>query len=212
MVTLRRGLAILLLATAFWLVTVLAVQLGLWQAVAVGAALAALLLGLALARPGADATRRAGRGLAGAATAAALALAVWPSAGPGEARALAAHWVPFDRQAIGQAVASGKVVFVDVTADWCITCQVNKALVLNNDAMTRRLAGDGVVAMVADWTRPSDAISGYLESFGRFGIPFNAVYGPARPDGEPLPELLTEAMVIEAMERAGGASPRIAER
>ncbi len=66
--------------------------------------------------------------------------------------------------------------------------------------------------MVADWTRPSDEIDAYLESFGRFGIPFNAVYGPARPDGEPLPELLTEATVLEAIDRAAGAAPRIAER
>ncbi len=212
MVTLRRGLAILLLATALWLVTVLAVQLGLWQAVAVGAALAALLAGLVLARPGAGTTRRAGRGLAGAAAAAALALAIWPGAGPGGAPAAAAHWTPFDRQAIASAVASGKVVFVDVTADWCITCQVNKALVLNKRAVSRQLTGDRVVAMVADWTRPSDEIDAYLKSFGRFGIPFNAVYGPARPDGEPLPELLTEATVLEAIDRAAGAAPRIAER
>ena len=212
MVTLRRGLAILLLATAAWLVTVLAVQLGLWHAIAVAAALAALLLGLVFARPGAGATRRAGRGLAGVAAAAALALAIWPGAGPGGARTAPDHWMTFDRQAIAPAVASGKIVFVDVTADWCITCQVNKALALNNDAVRRRFADDGVVAMVADWTRPSDAIGAYLKSFGRFGIPFNAVYGPARPDGEPLPELLTEATVLEAMERAAGTSPRIAER
>ena len=212
MVTLRRGLGILLLGTAVWLVTVLAVQLGTLSAVAVAAALAVLLLGLVFARPGTGRTPRLGRGLAGVAGAAALALAIWPGSGPGNATAAAAHWKPFDRAAIRSAVASGAVVFVDVTADWCVTCQVNKALVLNNETVRGRLAGDGVVAMVADWTRPSDEIDAYLKSFGRFGIPFNAVYGPARPNGEPLPELLTETAVLEAMDRAAGGSPRIAER
>ena len=212
MVTLRRGLAILLLGTAVWLVTVLAVQLGTLSAVAVAATLAVLLFGLVLARPGAGRTPRLGRGIAGVAGAAALALAIWPGSGPGEATAAAAHWKPFDRQAIASAVASGAVVFVDVTADWCITCQVNKALVLNDETVRGRLAGDGVVAMVADWTRPNDEIGAYLESFGRFGIPFNAVYGPARPNGEPLPEILTGTAVLEAMDRAAGRSPRIAER
>ena len=212
MVTLKRGLGILLLGTAVWLVTVLAVQIGTWSAVAVAAALAALLVGLVFARPGVERTPGLGRGLAGLAGAAALAIAIWPGSGPGTATAAAAHWKPFDRQAITSAVASGAVVFVDVTADWCITCQVNKALVLNGETVRGRLAGDGVVAMVADWTRSSDEIGAYLESFGRFGIPFNAVYGPARPNGEPLPELLTEAAVLEAMDRAAGRSPRIAER
>lgn len=213
MATLRRGLGILLLGTAIWLVTVLAVQLGTRSAVAVAAALAALLLGLVLARPGVERTPRLGRGLAGIAGAAALAIAIWSGSGPGGATAsVPAHWKPFDRQAIASAVASGAVVFVDVTADWCITCQVNKALVLNNETVRGRLAGDGVVAMVADWTRPSDEIGAYLKSFGRFGIPFNAVYGPARPNGEPLPELLTETAVLEAMDRAAGGPPRIAER
>ena len=212
MVTLRRGLGILLLGTAVWLVTVLAVQLGTWPALAVAAALAAALAGFVFARTGAPRTTRLGRGLTGAAAAAALAIAFWSGAEPGAARTAAAHWKPFDREALGSAVASGAVVFVDVTADWCITCQVNKALVLNNETVRGRLAGGEVVAMVADWTRPSDEISAYLKSFGRFGIPFNAVYGPARPDGEPLPELLTERMVLDAMDRAAGAVPRIAER
>ena len=212
MITLRRGLAILLLGTAVWLVTVLAVQLGTWPAVAVAAALAVLLLGLVFARPGAERTAGLGRGLTGVAGAAALAIAIWSGTGEVGARTAKAHWTPMDRAAIASAVASGAVVFVDVTADWCITCQVNKALVLNNDPVRSRLAGDGVVAMVADWTRPSDEIGAYLKSFGRFGIPFNAVYGPARPNGEALPELLTERIVLDAIERAAGASPRIAER
>ena len=212
MITLRRGLAVLLLGTAVWLVTVLAVQLGTWPAVAVAAALAVLLLGLVFARPGAGRTTGLGRGLTGAAGAAALAIAIWSGSGSSGARTAEAHWMPFDRAAIDSAVASGAVVFVDVTADWCITCQVNKALALNNDPVRSRLEGDGVVAMVADWTRPSEEIGAYLKSFGRFGIPFNAVYGPARPNGEALPELLTEAIVLDAIEKAAGAAPRIAER
>ncbi len=205
MTTLRRGLAILLLATAAWLVTVLAVQLGVWRAVAVGAALTVLLAGLALARPEAARGGRTGRGLGAAAAAAALALALWSGPGAAPVGARTADWAPFDRQAIARSVAGGAVVFVDVTADWCITCQVNKALVLDTDPVRQRLAGDGVVAMVADWTRPSDAIAAYLRSFGRYGIPFNAVYGPARPDGEPLPELLTRRAVLGALDRAAGA-------
>jgi suppressor for copper-sensitivity B len=57
--------------------------------------------------------------------------------------------------------------------------------------------------MRADWTRPDDSISAYLESFGRFGIPFNVVYGPSAPEGLPLPELLTAGIVEDALARAG---------
>jgi suppressor for copper-sensitivity B len=56
--------------------------------------------------------------------------------------------------------------------------------------------------MRADWTRPSDIIADYLASFGRYGIPFNAVYGPGSPDGAALPELLTADAVLGALDRA----------
>ena len=58
--------------------------------------------------------------------------------------------------------------------------------------------------MRADWTRPDDVITQYLASFGRYGVPFNAVYGPAARDGLPLSELLNEADVLTALNRAGG--------
>jgi suppressor for copper-sensitivity B len=58
--------------------------------------------------------------------------------------------------------------------------------------------------MRGDWTLPSDEISDYLSSFGRYGIPFNAVYGPALPAGEALPELLSVGIVLRALDRAGG--------
>jgi suppressor for copper-sensitivity B len=102
-------------------------------------------------------------------------------------------------------VRQGKTVFVDVTADWCLTCQVNKRLVLDRGAVRDALARAEVVAMRADWTRPDERIADYLRSFGRYGIPFNAIYGPAAPNGIPLPELLTEGDVLSALKRAEGA-------
>jgi len=113
-------------------------------------------------------------------------------------------WEPFVAAQIDELVAEGKSVFVDVTAEWCITCQVNKRMVLETGPVAERLASEGIIAMRADWTRPSDAIAAYLASFGRYGIPFNAVYGPGAPDGLPLPELLTEEVVLDAMNRAAG--------
>jgi suppressor for copper-sensitivity B len=66
--------------------------------------------------------------------------------------------------------------------------------------------------MRADWTRPDPAISAYLRSFGRYGIPFNAVYGPGAPSGIALPEFLTGGAVDEALERAKGAPKPPSER
>jgi suppressor for copper-sensitivity B len=115
-----------------------------------------------------------------------------------------ALWQPFAPERIAALVADGKVVFVDVTADWCITCQVNKKLVLDQPSVQDRLAGGATVAMRADWTSPSAAIARYLAGFGRYGIPFNAVYGPRAPQGVALPELLTPGAVEDGFRQAGG--------
>ena len=96
------------------------------------------------------------------------------------------------------------MVFVDVTADWCITCKVNKAAVLDRDPVAARLADGAVLALRADWTNPDDGIARYLASFGRYGIPFNAVYGPKAPGGIALPELLSADEVLAAIRQAGG--------
>ena len=114
------------------------------------------------------------------------------------------YWRPFEPATIAELVREGKIVFVDVTADWCLTCKVNKSLVLDRGDIAGWLAGDQVVAIRADWTRPDDRIARYLESFGRYGIPFNAVYGPAAPNGVALPELLTVEAVQAAVRQAGG--------
>jgi suppressor for copper-sensitivity B len=120
----------------------------------------------------------------------------------GDETAGGVRWQPWDLSSIPALVAQGKLVLVDVTAEWCITCQVNKRLVLDDPSVTARLGASGVVAMRADWTRPSDAIAAYLASFGRYGIPFNAVYGPGAPEGIALPELLSISGMLEALDSA----------
>ncbi len=107
-------------------------------------------------------------------------------------------WQPFDEDVIPRLVAEGKTVYVDVTADWCITCLVNKAVVLGDQRVNDLLSSGKIIAMQADWTKPSDAISRYLAKYGRYGIPFNMVYGPNKPDGIVLPELLSAGIVLDA--------------
>jgi suppressor for copper-sensitivity B len=113
-------------------------------------------------------------------------------------------WRPFDEAAIAKLVGEGKTVFVDVTADWCVTCVVNKRLVVDSAAIQKRLTAANVVAMQADWTQPDDGIARYLAANNRYGIPFNAVYGPGAPKGIVLPELLSEGVVLDALTKASG--------
>ena len=203
--TLRRVLGIALAATTVWLLSVLAVQIGAGRSAAVGGCLIALAAGLAAA--GSIERLRSGIGIAafsGAVIGLAAVLAHQPGAEPGRSEAVTGIWTEFDRARIAREVASGKVVFVDVTADWCITCQVNKALVLDAETVSARLAGGKVTAMRADWTRPDGEIAAFLESFGRYGIPFNVVYGPGSPGGIPLAEILTREAVLDALARAAG--------
>lgn len=204
MIVLRRLLGLALIGTAVWLVVVLSAEIGLGGALAIAGAMAALWILLAVPR---------GSPLQGIGAAGLILLAlVAAGAAPGPATrgptvASDALWQPFDRGRIADLVSDGKVVFVDVTADWCLTCQVNKRLVLDRGPVRDGLAAPGVVAMQADWTRPDPAIADYLRGYGRYGIPFNAVYGPGAPSGIALSELLSPGAVIEALDRARAVPP-----
>ncbi|MBX6323710.1 MAG: thioredoxin family protein, partial [Rhodospirillaceae bacterium] len=211
MLVLRRVLGVGLLGTAVWLLSVLSAEVAPAAAAVVAALLAAAALALALRPRLPQGARLATPALVALLAAAAL---VAPGrlgepaatdGGAPRADAAGAHWRPWDPAAIPGLVAQGNVVFVDVTADWCVTCQVNRRLVLEDAAVAARLGGPGVVTMLADWTRPSEAIAGYLASFGRYGIPFNVVYGPGAPRGIMLPELLSAAAVFDALDRAATA-------
>ena len=195
MIHLRRVLALLLAGTAVWLLWVLAGEIGMRAALAVGLLMAFAALVLGVLR---QATRWAMLALV-LATALLVPVLVPPSR---SVAAASGPWQRFDPAAIAGLVRDGHVVFVDVTADWCLTCKVNERFVLETDAIRAALTAPNVVAMRADWTRPDPAINAYLNRFGRYGIPFNAAYGPAAPGGVPLPELLTPGAVTGALAQA----------
>lgn len=112
---------------------------------------------------------------------------------------LDAGWQKFDEALIAPAVADGKTVIVDVTADWCLTCKANKRLVLEQDEVLFAIGGDNFLRLQADWTHRDESISAYLKKFGRYGIPFNIVYGPGAQDGIVLPELLSKKVLLDAI-------------
>jgi suppressor for copper-sensitivity B len=197
MLVARRVLAVLLALSALWLLSVLATQAGDVAAIVVALALVAAVAVFRLARL----PRRRLGGVAAALLVAFAAPAVLPAPSqPNQPDS--ALWRSFDQPEIDRLVQQGKIVFVDVTADWCLNCKVNERLVLQSDEIFRRLSRPDIVAMRADWTRPNEAITAFLRGFGRYGIPFYAVYGPATPDGQPLSEILTSGEVLGALGKA----------
>jgi suppressor for copper-sensitivity B len=115
-------------------------------------------------------------------------------------------WRQFSPDMIRSMVSNGRTVFVDIGATWCITCKVNDAIIAKSRTIEQRLKSD-VVPLRADWTKADPTIGRYLQSFGRYGLPFNAVFGPSAPDGILLPELLTEETVLHALETASDHHP-----
>jgi suppressor for copper-sensitivity B len=204
-VTLRRILGFVLAATAVWLLTVIDAQVGPKAAGAVAGTMVLLLVVLFLARRRGPGRRRLATSVVAGLALVAIGMPTWLGGANGDSarRSLGGVWQRFDEPAIARLVAEGRTVFVDVTADWCVTCQVNKAAVLERGVVYDRLSASELVAMQADWTRPDAAIASYLARFGRYGIPFNVVYGPQAPQGIPLPELLTASDVVAALDKAG---------
>jgi suppressor for copper-sensitivity B len=207
MIWLKKILALALAGTALWLVSVLAAQASNAAAISVAALAAVIAAVFALTRNRESLYLVRTGAIAALALFAFLVPALVP-AGGGRPAAPQGYWKGFDAAAIPSLVATGHVVMVDVTADWCLTCKVNEKLVLNDPAVSALLARDPVVAMRADWTRRDDTIARYLRLFGRYGIPFNAVYGPGAPGGIALPEILTRDSVRGALEKAGSGPGR----
>jgi thiol:disulfide interchange protein/DsbC/DsbD-like thiol-disulfide interchange protein len=110
-------------------------------------------------------------------------------------------WVDFSEARLQADLAAGKNVFVDFTADWCITCKFNERTAIDTSAIRALLAEKQVVPIKADWTNSNPEITAALQRFGRVGVPFYLLY-PAGDAANPvvLPELLTESLLRDALE------------
>jgi thiol:disulfide interchange protein/DsbC/DsbD-like thiol-disulfide interchange protein len=224
MVTLRQALAFPLLATVVWLAWVLGRQAGIDAVTALLAALTLLSLGLwALGRFGtlvaSVGRRRAAQGIALVTGAGALALVMAgarlapprgavsadatspPSQGGG-----ALPWRPYSAAALEALRDSGRVVLLDFTADWCLTCKVNERVAFGSDAVRASLRAHDVALLRADWTTRDPSVTRALAAFRRNSVPFVVLYGRDRAAAPAiLPTLLTPGIVTRALDAAAAS-------
>lgn len=209
----RKALAFPMYGAAAWLAWVLTLQAGasalariLIASIVLG--LAAWLAGLAQRRAAAG-----GRPLATGAAATILALSavtavIWPAYaetpmnGAAGATSAEAAFEPYTPERLAALRAEGKPVFVNYTAAWCVSCQVNDRVVISTAPVVEAMRKNGVTYLKADWTKRDPVIAAELARFGRAGVPLYLVYGAN--GGEPviLPAILTQGMVVKALEAA----------
>lgn len=109
-------------------------------------------------------------------------------------------WYRYSPQLVAEFAKAGRTIFIDATADWCLTCKANEAAVLSDKELLQKLDSAGVVRMKADWTRETPEVNELLYSMGKSGVPAYAIY----PKGDKskqvvLPELLTSGLILEAI-------------
>lgn len=109
------------------------------------------------------------------------------------------EWQPWSKAKVDTLLTEGKTVFVDFTAAWCVTCQMNKHTTLRQPEVLKAFADKGVVLLEADWTRPDPAISQALERLGRSGVPVYVLFCPNKVP-QLLPEVLTPGIVLQALD------------
>ena len=197
------GSALVLLAFGVWL-------LGKSQHLIVrAAALGAIVAALVLANPlvptvSADASdarsaqAAAPGSLPGAATSAAAGTPSSATSAAGKVLDGSVVWDAYSKARIAEHNAAGRAVFVDFTAAWCVTCQVNKKVVLETRAVREAFSAKPIALMRADWTRRDPAITAALAEFGRSGVPVYALYAPGKAPVL-LPEILSERIVLDAL-------------
>ena len=202
METFKQAMAFPLFATVAWLAWVLGAQAGNDAVLALLGGLLVLAIGAWIYGRWARSESLARLVFAALFAAAGLWLA-WPgaNASPGEARAAVPKageiaWRAWSPEKLAELRAAGTPVFVDFTAAWCVTCQVNKRVALNREEVVKALADRGVVALKADWTNHDPRITAALAELGRNALPVYALYAPGQAQPTLLPEVLTASLVV----------------
>ncbi|HMG84683.1 MAG TPA: thioredoxin family protein, partial [Terracidiphilus sp.] len=119
-------------------------------------------------------------------------------------------WQPWSADAVTRYQSRGRPVFVDFTASWCLSCQVNERVALGKPEVQKAFADSNVVLMRADWTRYDDSITQTLTSLGRSGVPTYALYIPGEATPRVLPEVLTPGIVTDALAQLPHSSTQAA--
>jgi thiol:disulfide interchange protein len=209
METFKQALAFPLYLTAAWLAWVLTRQRG---ADAIGWWMFAAVL-LAFAAWAWTRARTTGHRWALVASLLAAVTLIWPlrvihtMPRPAAASALAAPSegitpVPFSEQRLADLRAAGRVVFVNMTADWCVTCKANERAVFRTDAFRDAMAKANAVYMVGDWTDVDPALTAFLQRYKAVGVPLYVVFPRNGGEGKVLPVVLTRDSVGEALAEA----------
>ena len=110
------------------------------------------------------------------------------------------NWLEFDKNNLSGLINEKNIVFVDITADWCLTCFYNKKTVIDREKVKYLFQEYKVKKMRGDLTKPNNEINQYINSFGRFGIPVNVLYSSSTPQGILLPEVLTVKQLLSTFE------------
>jgi len=111
------------------------------------------------------------------------------------------QWQPWSAEAVSRSQAEGRPVFVDFTASWCLSCQVNERAALGQTSVQQAFQAANVVLLRADWTRHDEAITQALTALGRSGVPAYALYTPGQSQPQMLPEVLTPGIVTDALSK-----------
>ena len=202
MLRLKQFMGFLLIGTLLWLIWILGQMRGVTGIVELGAMLLVIAV-LAWIKGSFWTPLSSGRSRLLAAGA--MLCAVLVAAGVYEflTRPSQMVWKPFSKSTLEQALASGRPVFVDFTADWCITCKTNERFAIDTPKVRDAFSKRNVVTLKADWTRGDPEITQILNQYGRAGVPMYLVYpgGSKEPRPVLLPELITAQAVVDALNK-----------